>query len=122
MCPKCGGLAVATEPAYEKGIIIVGDCSTLWDKSLFSVCCTNCFLRLTNQHYNQLPPPYHQISVSGRTLWAWNAEHLEMICQVLEGKSFKGHPYAFFATYIHRGWQQWRKKFIHAIHQHASNA
>jgi hypothetical protein len=77
-------------------------------------------LRLINQHYAQLPAPYHQVSVSGRTLWAWNAEHLDMLRQVLEGQNVRGHPYAFFATYVHRGWQQWRKKFIRAIQQHSA--
>ena len=120
VCPNCGGCAVATEPFHEQGTIVVGDLSPTWDDPSFSIRCTNCFLRLVNQRYSQLPAPYHQIAVSGRTLWAWNAEHLDMISQVLEGKNVRGHPYAFFATYVHRGWQQWRKKFIHAIHQHSA--
>lgn len=121
VCPKCGGCAVATEPAYAQGTLVVGDLSPSWDKPVFQVRCTNCFLRLANQHYYQLSPPYHQVSVSGRTLWAWNREHLDMLRQMLEGVDIKGHPYAFFATYIHRGWQQWRKKFVHAIRQHEAH-
>ena len=120
VCPSCGGCAVATEPLYDQGTLIVGDTSPSWDKPIFSIRCTNCFLRLVNQHYAQLPAPYHQVSVAGRTLWAWNAEHLDMLRQVLEGQNVRGHPYAFFATYVHRGWQQWRKKFIHAIQQHSA--
>lgn len=119
VCPNCGGCAVATEPAYDRGCLIIGDTSLSWDKPAFSVMCTGCFFRMANQHYNQLAAPYHQISVSGRTLWAWNEEHLDMLKQVLEGRSVKDHPYAFFATYVHRGWQQWRKKFLRAIQQHS---
>lgn len=118
VCPSCGGCAIAKEPLYEQGTLIVGDLSPSWDKAVFSICCTTCLLRLDNQHYGQLPAPFHQVSVSGRTLWAWNREHLDMLRKVLEGESIKGHPYEFFATYIHRGWQQWRKKFVRAIHQH----
>ena len=121
VCPNCGGCAVAIEPAYYQGTLIVGDLSPSWDKPVFSVRCTSCFLLLANQHYDQLSAPYHQVSVSGRTLWAWNNEHLDMVRQVLEGLDVKGHPYAFFATYIHRGWQQWRKKFVHAIRKHTTH-
>lgn len=118
VCPNCSGRAIATEPNYDQGTLTVGDLSPSWETPAFSIRCTNCLLRLANQHYTELPAPYHQIAIAGRTLWAWNQEHLEMLLHLLEGKSIQGHPYAFFATYIHRGWQQWRKKFAHAIRQH----
>ena len=120
VCPRCGGCAVATEPAYDCGILVIGNVSPHWDKSEFTARCTSCFWRASNLHYDQLPAPYHQVSVSGRTLWAWNTDHLDMLRQVLEGEKVKEHPYAFFETYIHRGWQQWRKKFVHAIQQHTT--
>ena len=117
-CPRCGGCAAATEPTYDHGILVVDDTSSCWNKSDFKIRCTSCFWHASNLHYSQLPEPYHQVSVFGRTLWAWNAEHLEMIEQSLEGQSVRGHPYAFFETYIHRGWQQWRNKFVRAIKEH----
>jgi hypothetical protein len=41
-----------------------------------------------------------------------------MIQKALQGHSLKGDPYAFFSTYIQRGWQQWRFKFLKAIERH----
>ncbi|RRD67565.1 hypothetical protein EII19_05520 [Comamonadaceae bacterium OH2310_COT-174] len=120
-CPRCGQRALATPPPAlldaMPDVRIAADGNALWDQP-FDLRCTACLYRAQGVAYAQLPPLFHQISVGGRTLWAWNSEHLDMIAQALQGRDVRRHPYGFFATYIQRGWMQWRHKFIHAISQH----
>lgn len=118
VCPLCSRCAVAKEPAFDEGTLFVGDTSASWDRALFSALCTNCFYRAEGLNYHQLPAPFHQVSVAGRTLWAWNFEHLCMLTDLLSGRSVAGNPYSFLATYAHRGWFQWRSKFLSEIMRH----
>ncbi|MDO4724294.1 MAG: hypothetical protein Q4A97_05980 [Comamonadaceae bacterium] len=124
-CPRCGQRALAAPPPAlldsmpnaMPGAHIAADGNALWNQP-FELRCTACPYRAQGLAYAQLPPLFHQISVGGRTLWAWNGGHLDMIAQALQGRDVRRHPYGFFATYLQRGWLQWRKKFIHAISQH----
>jgi hypothetical protein len=118
VCPLCGGCAIAKEPSFEEGNLFVADISLNWDKALFSALCTKCFYRAEGLAYHQLPEQFHQISVAGRTLWAWNTEHLYMLADLLAGRSIADDPYAYFATYAQRGWLQWRSKFSSEIMRH----
>jgi hypothetical protein len=118
VCPKCGGCAAAKEASYERGRLASGDLSPTWNEAAFSVMCLQCMHRASGLKYQDLTEPFHQISVSGRTLWAWNADHLNMVQRVLMGQSIANHPYASFSTYIHRGWLQWRTKFLREIERH----
>lgn len=119
ICPLCGGRAIAQEPAFEEACLIVHDISAGWDQLLFRVRCTQCMYRANGLGYSDLGEPFHQISVSGRTLWAWNSEHLAMLRKLLAGESIAEDPYGWFATYAQRGWLQWRHKFLAEIERHA---
>lgn len=120
-CPRCGQRALAAPPDAMLVALphapIAAECNSLWDQP-FELRCTACLYRAQGVPYTQLPPLFHQISIGGRTLWAWNSQHLDMIAQALQGRDVRRHPYGFFAAYIQRGWMQWRKKFSHAISQH----
>lgn len=117
-CPRCAGRAVASGADHAEGRRVIGDASPGWDAADFSVTCTACMHRAKGLCYAELGAPLHQVSIAGRTLWAWNEEHLRMILKTLRGESLKGDSYAFFATYIRRGWMQWRARFITAIERH----
>ncbi len=114
VCPHCQGYAIAKQPKYNEGCLVVGDPHD----TDFAVVCSNCMYRANGLGYKDLTEPFHQIVVSGRTLWAWNLKHLHMVSRVLEGKCVQGDPYAFFATYIHRDWFQRRDKFVRTIERH----
>ena len=116
-CPRCGQRTLATPAGATADVHISSDSNSLWDQP-FALCCTACLYRAQGVPYEHLPPLFHQISVGGRTLWAWNSGHLDMIALALQGQDVRRHPYGFFAADIHRGWMQWRKKFSHAISQH----
>lgn len=118
VCPRCQSCAIAIDSAFNQGRLIIGDTSPTWHKSEFSIICTKCMYRAKDISYEELTEPFHQISISGRTLWAWNIEHLEMILFTLQGRNISKHPYGFFVTYIHRGWMQWRIKFAKEIERH----
>lgn len=118
VCPLCQSCAIAKEPAFDQGILFAGDTSAHWNQADFSARCPNCFYRAEGLTYQQLPEPFHQVSVAGRTLWAWNVEHLLMLADLLSGRPVAGNPYACLATYAHRGWLQWRAKFSTEITRH----
>jgi len=118
ICPLCQSRVIAKQPAFGEGYLFAGDTSMHWDKADFSARCTNCFYRAEGLSYRQLPEPFHQVSVAGRTLWAWNTEHLLMLADLLAGRSVAGDPYACLATYAHRGWLQWRARFSSEIVRH----
>jgi len=113
-CPRCQGCAVATDESHALGELIVMDLSPYW-RSDYSLRCTSCMYRESDVAYADLPERFHQISIQGRTLWAWNREHLLMIRKVLRGERLDGDPYAFLATYIHRDWKLWRFRFSRAL-------
>ena len=118
VCPSCRACAIATEPRHLRGELITSDLSVSWHQPEFSVSCTQCFYRKNDVSYAELTSPFHQVAVAGRTLWAWNLEHLQTIQRVLQGESIADDPYAFFATYIQRGWLQWRVRFTKEIQRH----
>lgn len=72
-CPRCAGLTLATpipgaHPA-QQDMRIASDTGPLWNQP-FALRCTACLYRASDVPYERLPPLFHQISVSGRSLWA----------------------------------------------------
>ena len=117
VCPRCRGLAWAQMLVFDKRHLHTGDTSTHW-RQKFSVHCTACLYRAHELDYQSLGEPFHQISIMGKTLWAWNLQHLRMVRAVLAGESVAGHPYAYYATYIHRVWLLKRRQFLREIDRH----
>ncbi len=117
-CPTCQGLAVAKEPEFEEGLLVVGDTSPSWGQQRFQMICTECLYRAEGLGYGDLPEPFHQIEEGGDVLWAWNTDHLRMILRSLHGEDVRHDPYGFFETYIHGAWKQHRDRFIKKIESH----
>ncbi len=114
-CPRCEGRAVAIEPSYEQGIKRVIDVYFENINPKWSVRCASCRYTATDVHYEDLTEPFNQVAIRGDTLWAWNQEHLFMIRDFLAGKSIKGNPYEWFATYVRGTWMRRRVLFIKEI-------
>jgi hypothetical protein len=118
VCPRCGGHALATQPAYASGILAAGDCSQQWGEP-WTVACQRCPYRIEGldwDHMLGLSKLYFSAIVGGVELWAWNREHLRMIRTVLEGRPLLGDPFAYLATYLRGEWlrRSRRERFARA--------
>jgi hypothetical protein len=118
LCPKCCGLAIATDTDAAPSSQFVNDSYPSWEKASFSVKCIKCLYLSQALTYFDIPKPFHEIYVYGDRLWAWNLTHLEMIYHYLNGDSVLDHSYEYFQTYIHGKWKKERLKFARAIAQH----
>ena len=122
ICPNCQGLAVASDLISKEGSVLCVDMSASWNGKPFGVVCTKCTYKSSGSSYAELPPPFHQIYVFGRKLWAWNSGHLNMIYLFLGGADIREHPYARLATYIHGDWKKKSRKFIREIERHVEKS
>ena len=59
---------------------------------------------------------WYKTAVRGEVIWAWNAQHLELILLKLKQKNIDNHPWRHFATYVKKRWltklrkpSDWRK-------------
>src|SRR5687768_11424466 len=76
-CPKCGGIATATEASYGEGhsLVAEGSCSD-WNNSEWSVSCLDCTFRSSRQSYFDIGEFFY-LEMNGRfVIWAWTREHL----------------------------------------------
>ena len=117
-CPKCHGKAVATEPCYAEGHLVVGEGSCPhWETREWSIGCLNCSFRNSGQSYSEVGEFFYRIVTGSAVLWAWNREHLLMLYKLVSGKQVSNDRYACFATYAERDWLKGsqRKAFAKAI-------
>ena len=118
LCPECEHLAQAMDIEADPKRVIIGDLSPSWDGKPFTLACTKCNFTAESLSYAELPKPYHYIEVGKDFLWAYNWGHLDMIIKALEGLTVVGHPYEFFATYIHGNWKKNSKPWLLEINTH----
>lgn len=104
-CPKCHGKAQATEPCYDEGYTVVGAGSCAhWEKLDWRIVCLICPFRSSGKGYLEIGEFFFRIVNRGIVLWAWNREHLVMLCDLLSERPIKNHKYASLATYAERDW------------------
>lgn len=104
-CPRCNGLARATQPAHAKAWS-VGDCSPEWGER-WGVACERCPHRASELPWEAMHdayPLYFVTQVGQVELWAWNRDHLGLIVHILEGGDASDHPLGYFATYLQQEW------------------
>ena len=118
VCPECQHMAQAVDVVASPDQLIVADGSPSWDGKPFRVSCTKCSYAAEGLSYADLPDPYHHIEGDKDFLWAYNWSHLDMITRALEGQSIAGHPYEFFAAYIHNDWKKNSRLWLAAIRDH----
>ena len=117
-CPKCGGKAAATEPCHGEGYIVVGEGSCPhWNKSEWSVSCSDCMFRSSGNNYFDIGEFFYQVQSRGVIMWAWNREHLLMLYDLLSNRPVLNHKYSWFATYAERDWlkESRRKSLAKAV-------
>ncbi len=105
-CPRCGAMALATQPSHARGRRAVSDCSPEW-REPWRIVCEGCPWRAKDLDYDAVRaagPLYFAVEVQGVELWAFDREHLELIADALEGRPVEGHPLRIFSTYLRRGW------------------
>ncbi|MBD9425480.1 hypothetical protein IB232_09135 [Pseudomonas sp. PDM15] len=122
LCPKCKHMAQAVDVEAALNQVIVGDLSPSWKSKPFTLACTKCSFTAEGLSYAELPKPYHYIEAKEDVLWAYNWRHLDMIKKALEGLSVAGHPYEFFATYIHGNWKKNSKFWLLGINEHVKQS
>lgn len=119
-CPKCQSKAIATEPCYEEGQLLLIDIGCPhWYSPAWSVKCSTCMFRAAQKEYAEIGDFYYQVELRGGVLWAWNREHLDMLYNLLSGRSVEKHKYGWFATYARKEWLSGakRKAFAKAAEQ-----
>ncbi|MBS1811644.1 MAG: hypothetical protein JST84_26015 [Acidobacteria bacterium] len=104
ICSQCGEKAFAINPCFQTGNLTCIDLCPNWNAAVWEIRCTQCSYHATEKTFSELGQLYYCLESRGKTLWAWNREHLVMLHKMFTGKINDNDPYANLAVYARREW------------------
>ena len=109
-CSRCGQKAIATNPCFQEGNFTCIDLCPNWNKPVWVIRCTGCPYYTDQKTFDELGALFYNLESRGKSLWAWNREHLELIYKLLTGQKTDNDNYANLAVYMRREWLQGSRK------------
>jgi hypothetical protein len=110
VCSRCGERAFAVNPCFQAGNKTCIDLCPNWEKAVWEIRCLTCPYQATEKTFAELSELFYRLESRGKTLWAWNQEHLQMIYKILIGQNIDSDPYSNLAVYMRRDWLQGTRK------------
>jgi hypothetical protein len=103
VCPNCLNPAKLTHCDAPESIAHFID--TDFKNRNWMFFCTNCVKRET-KNWTEISALnlLNKMEIRQELIWAWNADHLDYIIELLSGNEIKDHKWSFFKAYINKNW------------------